>query len=213
VKPDALVQNIKAAMVTTGSGGGGGDFKFLKIDHVTGACSFGRDQAPVPLTHKWAIPISSLQHGFKVWEGGKVTHEVMVPMASQPAAPEPPQPYVGFGENGPRKVTQLNLHSLNELGLASTFSSMGVSHDNRIKSLLGDIVEQISARGPQFCNPVIYIRPGNYPWNGKTIWHFDYELNDWIANDGVTLQSVTVVEDPADLPWDTGDPADRGELL
>ncbi len=91
---------------------------------------------------------------------------------------------------------------------------MGVSHDNRIHALLGDIVAQVTANGPQFCNPVILIRPGHYAWNGKTIWHFDYELVDWIAGDGVTLKSSVVGKVAArGLPWDTGDAGDEGDLL
>ncbi len=214
----ALVNNFKAAMATTGTPGGGDGFAFMRIDHQTGAMTFGKDGAPVPLGHRWAVPIASIEHGFKIWSGGKVTEEVMVPMAQQPAAPTPGEPFVGFGADGPRRVTQLNLHSLEEQGLALTFSSMGVSHDNRIRSLLGDIVDQIAAHGPKYPNPVIRLKPGNYTWQGKSIFHFDYELTDWISNDGVSLQSAAPAEDaepasPDDLPWDVEGPAGPGEKL
>ena len=163
--PDALVQNLKGAMVTTGSGGGGdgSGFPFMRIDHRTRRLHIRcKDAEPVPLDHRWAIPVASFAHGFKVWAGGKVIEEKLVAMAAQPAPPEPAIPFVGFGQDGPRKVTQFNLHSLNELGLAMTFSSMGVSHDNRTRNLLGDIVEQVSTNGPRFSNPLIFIRPSHY---------------------------------------------------
>jgi hypothetical protein len=101
-------------------------------------------------------------------------------------------PYVGFGQNGPRKATQIDLCSVDEKGLILRFSSLNVSNDNRINGLLGDMVTQISTKGPQFPNPVILVKPGNYVWNGKTVWHFDYEIVDWMANDGVSLQSQAV---------------------
>jgi hypothetical protein len=218
VQTDALVNSLRTAMATTGSGGGGGGggggMPFLSIDRDTGAVTFGKDKTPVPLKQRWTVPLASLQHGFKVWENGRVTEERMVSMLTAPSLPTPETPYVDFGQNGPRKCTQLDLCSVDEVGLGIRFSSLSVSNDNRIHTLLGEIVTQISAKGPEFPNPVIKIRPGNYLWNGKTVWHFDYELVDWLANDGKTLQSQAMLQvtangsdgndndDADEMPWD-----------
>jgi hypothetical protein len=211
------MQNLRIAMGVTGAGAGVDGFQFLTLDHQTGVCSIGPERKPMP-QHRWAVPVATMLHGYKRWRAGKVIETVLVPMATHPNPPTPPEPFVGFGEDGPRKVTQLNLHSLDEQGLALTFSSMGVSHDNRIRHLLGAIVEQIAANGPKFCNPVILLEPGSYPWHGKVIWHFDFRLLDWATSDGRSLQSAASEAErnvaPENLPWDLeGDDEDAGEQL
>jgi hypothetical protein len=205
--PDLITDNLNAALATLGSsgGGGGGGSQFMRIDYETGAVTYGRDNTPVPLKYRWAAPIAGLMHGYKVWEGSRVVEQVMRSMITQPALPMPATPYVGFGQSGPRKCTELQLCALDEPGFTLIFSVLNVSNENEVRALVGEIVAHVSTTGMKHPNPVILIKPRNYQWNGKTIWCFGFEIVDWAANDGVSLMSKapTQLEGPAEpAPWD-----------
>jgi hypothetical protein len=216
--PDQLAQNLEAALTTIGSGGGSGmaGVQFMKIDHRTGAVTCGRDSIPVPLQHRYAVPVALIRHGFKVWESGLVTAQVMEPIAAHPALPMPKTPYVVFGQNGPRKAMELILLSLDEPGFNLSYGVLNVSSENEVNRLVADALGQIRAGHAAYANPVIKIRPQlcNYRKFGTSGWAFGHELVDFISNDGATLWSkVKMVEDPGELPWDTGGGEDAGETL
>ena len=110
----------------------------MRIDFDTGACTCGRDRTPVPLRHRYAAPISLIRHGFKVWEGGVVTAEVMEPIASCPVLPVPKTPYVPFGQNGPRKAMEVIFLDLDEPGFNLCYGILAISAENAVKRMLMD---------------------------------------------------------------------------
>jgi hypothetical protein len=164
----------------------------------------------VPLQHRFATPLALIRHGYKVWESGHVVAQVMEPIVSRPL-PVPAGNYVEYGHNGPRKAVEVVLLDLDQPGFNLLFGALSVSHENGVHRLVVDGVTQIRAGHAAYSTPVIQIVPQfcEYRKFSTTGWAFGHKLLDYISEDGTTLWSkVKVVEDPAELPWDTGDSAD-----
>jgi hypothetical protein len=217
VSPDQFAANMESALTTIGSGlnSGMAGVQYMKVGHLNGAVVYGRDDTPVPLAHRFATPLSLMRWGFKVWEGKSVVAQVMEPIGMGPI-PMPKTPYVAFGQNGPRKAVEVILLDLDEPGFNLSFGALSVSNENAVGRLVTDGVGQIRAGHADYANPVIHIVPQlcTYSRFGTTGWAFGHKLLDFVSNDGRTLWSkVKMVEDPAELPWDGGDPADPGERL
>ncbi len=217
VSPDQFAANMEAALTTIGSGMGSSmpGLQFTRIDFQTGAVTYGRDAAPVPLQHRFATPLALMRWGFKVWEGKIVAAQVMEPIGAGPI-PMPKTAYVAFGQNGPRRAVEIVLLDLDEPGFNLSFGALSTSNENAVNRLVTDGVKQIHAGHRDYANPVINIVPQfcEYRKFGTTGWAFGHKLVDFISNDGRTLwNKVKMVQDPAELPWHAGDPADPGERL
>jgi hypothetical protein len=186
-KLSELRRNLQASVATIGVGSGGNDW--LKVDDRNGALSVGAARDPFPSRSRYAVGLHTWCHGYLVFgqEGG--AQRVMVPMAQQPVRPVPPAGYAErFGEPGARDATEIELQSLDEPGYAVTFTALGVSNANRVRALLEEAVVHLGTDAGQagFIHPVIFVKAGHYfhQTQGREIFHFDYELVDWMTDGG-----------------------------
>lgn len=220
---EAALANLETAMQNVGSGAGTGE-TFLKIDDRTGAMTYGQERIPFPDGHRMVVGLHGFRHGYIDMQGGQVVDRAVVPMVSQPTRPVPPGcRYGSYSKGGPRNVTEIELNSIDEPGFRLVFTAWGTSSANCIRNLLGEALQH--ARSPDgqagFKHPVIVPRAGKYPLKGRPpskefpegiaardIWHFDYEIVDWLHVDGSTLLSTGArpavegngAEEPA--PWE-----------
>jgi hypothetical protein len=204
-----MVRNLKQAAVTTGTGRGGSGV-FMRVDDRTGAVTAGSNRDPVPLKMRYAVNLSSFCHGYLDFrpEGGAERH--MVSMAENPVRPTPPGGYaVKFGEAGAKNASEIALQSLDEPGLVLVFTAMGVSNENRLRALLEDVLVHLDTedglRG--FVHPVIFITPGRYfhQGQGREIFHFSYEITDWMNQAGDLASKtppVAAAGAAETAPWD-----------
>jgi hypothetical protein len=216
--PDQVLRNLETALATIGSGGGAGGLpgvQYSKVDSKTGAFVYGRDNTPVPLKQRFAVPPALIRGGFKVWEGGVVVAQVMEPIVSNPLPVPKGGRYVAFGENGPRKAIEAIMLGFDEPGFNLAFSALSISNENGVARVVADAAAQIRAGHKDYSTPLIQVVPQlcNYRRFGTTGWAFGHKLIDYVSTDGTTLWSkVKQVADPGDLPWDTGN-GDDGEKL
>jgi len=182
---DAILKNLAVARITTGSGGGGGDGRrFMRVCHKTGAITHGKEDLPVP-DHRYAVKFAEMLHGYTEWRGGTVTSKVLKPMALSPL-PMPASPYVGFGEDGPRKTIELNLYSVDEPGFV--------------------LIEH--------CNPIIEQNSDSYVSRatGQRTYTWAYKIVDWASDTGVLQSQARIAgngggngAEAAPAPWDNQD--------
>lgn len=204
------IGNLRAARSEVGSGEGTGD-TFLKINDDNGAITFGQSQNPLPPDHKFVVGLHNFLHGYIDMRDGKVADRKVVSMAQQPQRPVPAGEYGTFEKGGPRDVTELVLNSIDEPGFKLTFTAWGVSSANRIRNLLDTAI--LHTESPEgaggYIHPVVIVKAGKY-YNKKfkrDVWHFDYDVVDWLHTDGTTLLSVggEAIEAPANddaPPWE-----------
>ena len=217
------VANLRQAASSIGSGGSSGE-TYLKVDDRSGALTFGQERTPFPPNHRCVVSLQSFCHGYIEMQGGKPNRAQsrMVPMVSQSQRPTPAGPYATGMGDGPKDTTELTLNSLDEPGFNVVFTAWSKSSSNRVRNLLEKAIVQMDTPGGQagFINPVIIPKSGHYwqkaftdPLTGqavpaRNVHHFDFEIIDWMHNDGQTLLSsrggaITQQDEPA--PWDDED--------
>jgi hypothetical protein len=194
---DQILANMRAAVPTRRHGGSG--INYVRVDHRTGAVTFGRDDVPFPLDHQYAVPWREVRWGYKEFTGRSVTNSVLCRVAAGPC-PLPPGDFAPFGVDGPRACMELKLCSITEPGFVNVFSSLNESNTSRILDLWGDITAQFSVN-PEFANPVARVEVDSYTNSFGTTFVLVYRIEDWIANDGATLLSTV---DPAPAPLTGG---------
>ena len=212
-----VVGNLKQARSDVGSGGGTGE-TYLKIDDRGGALTFGQEQNPLPPGGRFVVGLHAFAHGYIDMRDGQVSERRVVPMAQQSARPVPPNGYGTYEQGGPRDVTEIQLNSIEEPGFNLVYTAWGVSSANRIRNLLdAAIVHCESPDGEAgFVHPVIIPKSGKYYSKKfkRDVWHFDFDVVDWLHNDGATLLSshgpVRSIEDAkgGPAPWDDPDEDD-----
>lgn len=209
--------NLRAARTGIGAGAGTGA-TFVKVNKDTGEITYGQEKVPLPADHRFVISLNGFRHGYIDMQQGKTIDRNMVPMTSG-ARPVPPGgsqtkiidqqtkkilgvktleagEYGTFEGGGPRSVTEIEMHSIDELGFNLVFTAWNPSSANRLGSLVQETY--LHAEGPDgragFVNPVILFRAGKYfeaNHTRKDVYHFDYTIIDWLHNDGETLLSTT----------------------
>ena len=211
------VANMRAATHSTGAGGTGDTY--LVINKDTGNITFGPENVPLAEDRRtFVVPMQSFLHGYIVNVGGKPAERHLVQMSAQPNRPVPPGGYVAYPQDGPRNATEITLCSTIEKGFNVTFTSWSVSHDNRIRRLLENLLAQSETPAGQqgFLHPVIKLKAGSYhsAKKGGMLYHFDYELVDWLHNDGLTFlsksdgEALIAVQEPEEdegVAWDDDD--------
>ena len=83
---DQILQNMRAAVPARR---GAANVNYGRIDHKTGAMTFGRDNIPIPLNHRYAVPWREVKWGFKEFSGRTVTSTTLTPVAAGPARCRP----------------------------------------------------------------------------------------------------------------------------
>lgn len=186
--------NLRAARSSTGAGQGTGE-TFLKIDDRTGQMTYGQERVPLQDGHRFVVGLHGFRHGYIDMQGGQVVDRNVIPMVTG-ARPTPPGGKYGTYEGGgPRDVTECEMSSIDEPGFRLVFTAWGISSANRIGNLLEIAV--VHAEGPEgrsgYVHPVIVPKAGKYYSKkySRDVWHFDFELVDWLHNDGETLLSDT----------------------
>jgi hypothetical protein len=182
-----LAQNLRAAAATTGSGAGG--VLFMRVDDRAGTVTAGPSRDPVPLEDRYVVGLHTFSHGYLVFGHEAGVQRVMVPMVEQPVRPVPPTGYAArFGEPGAKNATEIKLTSLSVIKYELAFTAMGISNENRLRSLLEDALAHFATEEGRrgFIHPVILIRPGHYfhQAQGREIWHFDYVIADGMNDAG-----------------------------
>ena len=230
-----LGADLRAAGTQIGSGGGGGGETYLKIHNKTGEITFGSSQTPLPEDRRrFVVPVPLFLYGYTIQKDGKPIERHLVSMASDPRMPTPPGgKYTKYPDDGPRKTVEITLSSLDEPGFNLVFTSWSISHENRLSNLWENIASQKDGKAGKagFLHPVILLKSSCYKNDFGTTFHFDYEILDWLHNDGNTfLSKVDLVTfkgplpdsagslgdgegDDDDTPWDDGDDDDEDEEM
>ena len=185
VSEDQILCNMRAAVPARRGAAG---VNYVRIDCRTGAITFGRDEIPLPLDHKYAVPWREVKWGYKEFTGRSVTNSVLRPVAAGPC-PMPAGDFAPFGVDGPRACMELKLCSVTEPGFACIFSSLNESCTSRILDLWGDIAAQYGV-DPKFANPVVTVGSDSYTNSYGTTFVMMFAIADWIADDGTTLLST-----------------------
>lgn len=183
---------LSAGARQIGAGGGGGDGRFLSIDHRTGAMTVGKEAAPFDTEALWAIRVEEIRWGYYVFTGDKAPDKSnMIPMVSGRPKPIPPGGYTRYPEDGPRDCVELKLHPVAG-GEPIEFAPVSVSSQNRIANLVEKIGQQSMLPDGQmgFTNPVIRAFSHWYVNSYGKIWHFDFEVKDWTDDSGEVLLSA-----------------------
>jgi hypothetical protein len=161
--------------------------QYARIDHRSGAITFGRDDTPLPLNHLYTVPWREVSQGYKEFRGKSVTNTVMKPVFAGPC-PQPPGDYAPYGVDGPRPCMELRLCSLTEPGFAVVYSCLNESGTSRMLDLWGEIAAQYSVT-TAFANPVVSVGPDSYTNQYGTTFCLAYTVKDWLGDDGATLLS------------------------
>lgn len=195
-------KNIQAAAATEVSVGQSG-LPWLDINHETGAQTLGRNQDPLP-DHEYVINALTFEFGYVVWQGRRVVEEHMVPIVKGTRPIPPGGQFAVYPADGPAEVWRFTANSLDEPGIAFTFSAKNVSNILRCKRLLSAIAAQ-DAVAPEFLSPIVRLHPTDtWRWHdGSTIHCLGARIVDWMAADGTTRQSkAPVAIGSAEAPWD-----------
>lgn len=202
--------NLRAALQGVGSGGGTGD-TFLKVDDRTGGLTYGQERIPLPEGSRFVAGLQGFRHGYISMNGGQVEERNVVPMMAQPARPAPPGGRYGTYEGGgPRDVTEVELNSVDEPGFNLVYTAWGVSSANRVRNLLEQALNHVNTPDGQggFVHPVIVPKAGMYRSKKykRDVWHFDFDVVDWLHTDGKTLLSQggrpAVQDGNGRAPWE-----------
>lgn len=206
-----VVGNLRQARSDVGSGGGTGE-TYLKVDDRGGAMTFGQEANPLPPNQRFVVGLHAFSHGYIDMRDGQVVERNVVPMAQQAQRPVPPNGYGTYEQGGARDVTEVQLNSVDEPGFNLVYTAWGVSSANRIRNLLDAAI--LHAESPDgeagFVHPVIVPKSSKY-YNKKfkrDVWHFDYDVVDWLHNDGKTLLSAKgggAPQEDARAPWEDDD--------
>ncbi len=208
-----VLDNLRAARQEVGSGAGSGE-TLVKINDHTGEVTFGAERNPWPEGMRWAVALESFRYGYIDWQDGKPVERNVIRMM-EGAKPLPkggsttkdidpatgrvlatrslgPGEYGSYGGGGPQDVCEIVLTSLDEPGFHVTLPA-SKSSANRVGNLLENaIVHCESAQGRAgFVHPVINFKVSKY-YNTKykrDVYHFDYDLVDWLHTDGERLLS------------------------
>jgi len=183
--PDDILRNMRAAVPARHGASAGA--LYARISHATGAVTFGRDDAPLPLDHLYAVPWREVQWGFKEFVGKTVVGTTMRPVAAGPC-PLPAGDFTPYGIDGPRACMQLRLCSLREPGFSVIYSCLNESGGSRILDLWGEIAAQYAVN-KAFANPVVTPWADSYSNQYGTTFCLAYRVRDWCADDGATLLS------------------------
>lgn len=209
------IRTSPSAITSIGTGGGGDNF--LKINHRTGAITYGMENTPLPESRRrFVVPVRLITHGYTVNLGGKPAEKHLVPFFGRSDRPVPPGGrYVDYGQDGARAAIELALNSIDERGLALTFTSWSISHDNRLRKLLELVRNHADTREADegFVHPVIRVKAGSYPHpDFGVIYHFDFDPLGWLHDSGrkfvgeiaAEFDGADPAEDSADdvMPWD-----------
>jgi hypothetical protein len=165
---------------------------FVRIDHRSGAITYGKDSMPLPLEHEYTAPWREFQWGYKDFVGRNVTSSVLQPVCAGPCPMPPGNAFTSFGVDGPRACMELRLCSITEPGFAVVYSCLNESGTSRILDLWGQIAAQYSVN-ETFANPVVRVGPDSYTNQYGTTFVMTYDVGDWLSDDGTTLLST--VED------------------
>ena len=158
----------------------------FRINHKTGAITFAPNNSPLPPDFTWVVPAHGIRHGYVVaGADGRVISRHLVQMATDPR-PEPPGPYVAYGQPGPRKLTSVLLNCVEEPGFHMVADVYGEHGSAAVRRLIGAIIEHGLGALP---HPVIKLRAGAVrSARHGIVWHFDFDLVGW--TDGLRIVPV-----------------------
>lgn len=192
-------------------GAGGGDGRYLAIDHKTGAITIGTAKSPFDLTDRYAIRVEELRYGYYIFsKKGSPDKANMIPMISGKPKPTPPNGvYAEYPAPGPQDIAELTLHPIKGGGGPIEFGPTGKSSQNRIRAVVEAVTVQEQTPGGQagFIHPVVEVFVNSWSGDYGDTYHWDFKVTDWLDGSGELLQSKweeqgNLEDASADEPFD-----------